>query len=273
VATAFLVVPFEPADAGARPVGDTRVLHNQAVTLRDSGGAVIDRPVAGGMYAIEAFVVNRGVAPAYLGLADFYVADPADIDAAAGGAPAPAALGRGGFTVNGQSSVVVRCPRPWSPATDAEAARAVVVQAYDPTSDPLISRFDAHADRHVGRRDPLADFAGVWNGTFTTSWGPRAFLVRLVVTQAGTAVSAGFYLEVGSPPALPANPQWTGTGTVAGDQVSGFTTENLGGAPFTTNAWTLTLTGPNALHLDNLETFVAPGDTRGAQTWSGDLTR
>jgi hypothetical protein len=231
----------------------------------------VDRPVAGGTYTVEALVVNHGVAGAYFGLADFYVADPADVDAAAGGGPAPPALGRGGFTVNGQAAVVARCPQPWSPANDAEAARAVVVHAYDPTSDGLTARFDAHADRHVGRRDPIADFAGVWDGTFVTNWGPTSFLVRLVITQTGSAVTVGFYLQVSG--GLPANPQWTGTGTAAADQVSGFTTENLGGAPFTTNAWTLTLTGADALHLDNLETFVAPGDSRGMQTWSGDLTR
>lgn len=271
VATAYLVVPFDPADAGARPIADARVLYNASVTLRDAAGTAVERPVAGGTYAIEALVANRGVAPAYFGLADFYVADPAAIDVAAAGGPVPPALGRGGFTLNGQAATVARCPVAWSPATDAEAAQAVVVQAYDPTSDALAVPFDAHADRHVGRRDPIADFAGVWDGTFTTNWGPWPYLLRLIVTQTGTAVTVAFYVQVGGQ--LPANPQWTGTGTAAANQVSGFTIENNGGAPFTSNQWTLTLTGPTALHVDNLVTYIAPGDTRPSQTWSGDLAR
>jgi hypothetical protein len=273
VATAYLVVPFDPADAGARPIADARVLHNAAVTLRNAAGTAVDRPVAGETYAIEAVVANRGVAGAYFGLADFYVADAAAIDTAAAGGAVPPALGRGGFTVNGQAATIARCPATWSPASDVEAAQTVVVHAYDPTSDALLAPFDAHADRHVGRRDPIADFAGVWNGSYSTNWGPGSFVARLVITQTGLAVSAGFYLQVGGPGQLPANPQWTGTGTVAGDAVSGFTIEDNGGAPFTSNQWTLTLTGPDALHLDNLETFIAPGDTRPPQTWSGDLTR
>jgi hypothetical protein len=271
VATAYLVVPFGPADLGARPVADARVQYSAGVRILASGGTLVDQPVAGDTYAIEATVDNRGVAPAYLGLADFYAAPAADVDAAAAGGPAPPALGHTGFIVNPASSTIVRCPRPWSPQTADEARATIVVQAYDPTSDMLVAPFDAHADRHVGRRDPVADFAGVWDGTITTSWGTSTYLQRLIITQTGMTITMGYYGQVGG--VLPTNPQWSDSGAVSGNQATGFTSENLGGSPFTTNAWTLTLTGPNALDFYNHREYVAPGDTRGTQIETGTLTR
>lgn len=271
VATAHLVVPFEPSDLGARPVADARVQHSAGVRIVGPGGTPVEQPVAGETYTIEAIVHNRGVAPAYLGLADFYVAAAGDVDAAAAGGAIPPALGRTGFVVNPAARTVVRCPRPWAPQTPADARSTIVVQAYDPTSDMLIAPFDAHADRHVGRRDAVEDFAGVWDGTITTSWGPSTYLQRLIVTQTGTTITMGYYGQVGG--VLPANPQWSDSGAVSGNQATGFTTEYLGGSPFTTNAWTLTLTGPQTLEFYNHREYVAPGDTRGTQIETGTLTR
>jgi hypothetical protein len=45
------------------------------------------------------------------------------------------------------------------------------------------------------------------------------------------------------------------------------------GSPFTTNVWTLTLTGPNTLDFYNQREYVAPGDTRSTQIETGTLTR
>lgn len=271
VATAYLVVPFDPADAGVRPVADARVQYSASVRVLDPAGTSVEQPAAGETYAIEATVINRGVAPAYFGLAQFYAAPAAAVDTAAAGGPAPAALGFAGFLANPVASAVVRCGRSWSPLTPDEAASTLLVHAYDPTSDALTAPFDAHADRHVGRRDPIANFAGVWDGTITTSWGPGSTLLRLIVTQTATSLSMGYYGQVMH--GLPSNPQWTGSGMVSGNQATGFTTEMLDGAPFTTNAWSLTLTGSTTLEFFNHCEFVAPGDTRGTQIQTGTLSR
>ena len=199
--------------------------------------------MAGDAYTIEVEIRNRGVAPAYFGLVDFYAGDAAAVDAAAAGGSTPPSLGRAGFVANPASGVTVRCPQTWSPQTADEARSTIVVHAYDPTSDMLRAPFDAHADRHVGRRDAIADFAGVWDGTITTSWGASTYLQRLIITQVGASVTVGYYGQVGG--VLPTNPQWSDNGAVSGEQASGFATETLGGVPFTTNAWTLNLTGPS----------------------------
>src|SRR3954454_10149943 len=91
-ATAYLVVPFVASEPGLRPVGDARVLHSEGVRILDAGGTPVDHPIAGNTYTVEATVEHRGVAPAYLGLADFYVAPAADVDVAAAGGPATPGL-------------------------------------------------------------------------------------------------------------------------------------------------------------------------------------
>ena len=60
-------------------------------------------------------------------------------------------------------------------------------------SYPLGPPFDARGNRHVARRDVIADFAGVWNGRFTSDC--RFYLFRVVITQTGLMASCLFFAE------------------------------------------------------------------------------
>ncbi len=274
-ATPFLVVPVDGNDLGARPVPGTQALHSQSIQLIDGSGTAVSAPIPGSSYTLRASIRNLGATAAYAGLADFYVAQPPDLDQAAGtaGSTLPA-QGRTGFVVMPGETRHVDSPRPWVPATADEARQSVLVHAYDLVLDRLTKPFDARADRHVGRLDVIADFAGVWDGTFTTDFRPgESFLMRVVIAQNGLVVNCSFFEEVGSPPALPSNPQSTGSSTIAGNQVTLATTDFFpNGQPFTTNSFTLPLTDPDTLQLTNVHVFP-PGDGRPTQLWLADLHR
>jgi hypothetical protein len=274
-ATAYMVVQADSNDLGARPLPGPEALHSQSLQILDGSGAAVTRPVRNTTYRLRCQAVNLGATAAFGGLADFYVAAPAQFDGIAGTGATMPGQGHTGFAAYPGHTVTIDSPNTWRPATDAEAASSVLVHVYDPFLDPLVAPFDARADRHVGRLDPIPDFAGLWNGTSTIVGDPsgRTFLERIVITQSVLNVTVQFYSEVGSPPALPANPQITVSGTIIGQQIPLSAAELIGGAPFTSNQIVLTLTAPNNLHFDWHREFVMPGDTRPDQDLIADLQR
>ena len=270
-ATPFLVVPAVPGDGGARPIPSTSALHSDGLQILDGAGAAVARPVPGQTYTIRATVVNLGAVAAYAGLVDFYLGDPAAIDAAA---TAPGTTiptqGRTGLMLLAGRTATVDSPHPWTPANAVDAARSAVVHAYDLIADRLTQPFDARSDRHVGRRDVVPDYAGVWDGTFATDAGPQTYLIRVVIAQHELTVDCSFFVQAGGH--LPSSPQSSGSTTILGPQVALVTTDTIAGHPFTTNTWNLTLPDPNTLHLTNVHVFP-PGDPRPTQHWVADLHR
>jgi hypothetical protein len=263
-ATPFLVVPADGNDAGARPLTSSGVLRSQAIQLVDPWGNVGMSPDNGVSYRVRCQVTNLGVAPSYGALAHFYVASPVDVDAAAStpGTLLPA-LGHAAFIARPTGTVAVECPNQWTPQSADELAASIVVHAHDPFVDPLKAPYDARADRHVGRYDFVPDFAGTWDGTVAIVGGVGSYQQRVVVTQAGLSVTAAFSTQVGG--ALPANPQVTATGSIAGQQAVIDGDELAGGVPFTSNHWVLSLPDPGTLHIELHRKYVRPGDNRSDQ--------
>jgi hypothetical protein len=274
-ATSYLVVQADGNDLGLRPLPGPEALHSQSVQILDTGGAIVSRPVRNTTYTLRCQALNLGATAAFGGLADFYVAAPAQFDSIAGTGATMPAQGQTGFTAYPGQTVVIESPKRWRPTTDAEAESSVLVHVYDPFLDPLVTPFDARGDRHVGRLDPLPDFAGIWNGTSRIVGDPsgRTFLERVIIAQTGLNVTVEFYSEVGAPPALPATPQIAVGGTIVAQQIPLVATESIGGAPFTNNQIVLTLTAPNNLHVDWHREFVMPGDPRTDQDLIADLQR
>lgn len=301
-ATPYLVVAAAPGDDGARPLPSQLALHNGSIQILDSAGTLVASPVAGITYTLRCTVINLGTTAAYGGLANFYVAPSADLDAAVRTPnPLMKALGYTGFVVQPSSSAIITCPKSWTPSTGLEATSSVLAHVYDPFFDPLIRPFDARNDRHVGRQDTILDFSGVWEGREAFVNNPTlSNLIRLVITQSGLTVNMAAYMQVSSLPGplhpgtvvtpgtivigpigasspitsgLPANPQETGSGIIADSQVQFSITEILTGVPFTENQWTLTLPDPDTLHFEHHVHFVMPGDTRADQDLFGDLHR
>jgi hypothetical protein len=152
-ATPYLVVPADANDLGGRPLAGSEAVHSASVEIVDAGGAVTTSPVPGASYTLRATVRNLGAAPSYAGIVEFAVADPGQVEAAVGGvAVSIPTLAVQGFVVQSGATISITCQRPWAPATPAEAAATVVVHGYDLLLDPVERRFDARADRHVGRR-------------------------------------------------------------------------------------------------------------------------
>jgi hypothetical protein len=303
IVTPYLVVAAAPGDDGARPLPSQLALHNASVQILDSAGTPVTSPVAGTTYTLRCTVINLGATAAYGGLANFYVAQPSDFDAAA---RTPRALmkvlGYTGFVVLPSRSATITCPRSWTPSTDLEAISSVLAHVYDPFFDPLIRSFDARNDRHVGRQDTIPDFSGVWEGrtAFVNNPGISS-LIRLVITQSGLTVNMAAYMQVSDLPGpldpgtvivtprpdvigsigipspithyLTPNPQETATGIIVGGQVQLSDTEILTGVPFTENQWTLMLSDPDTLHFEHHRQYVMPGDTRPDQYLFGDLRR
>jgi hypothetical protein len=158
-ATPFLVIPVSvtPPDSGARPQPNSKSFHSKGIWIEDAGGAMVTAPVVGGQYRIKCRLRNLGAFPAYGGMADFFINTPAAFTAAAGTATTLPSLGHTGFSLLMGQDTVIACPNLWQPATPADLASSIVVHAYDPFADNLVSRFDARNDRHVGRHDFTPD--------------------------------------------------------------------------------------------------------------------
>lgn len=157
--TPFLVIPttITPADSGVRPQPNSKTFHSKGIWLEDPVGTVVATPVVGGQYRIKCRVRNLGAFPAYGGVADFFVNKPAAFTTAAGSAATLPSIGHTGFSLLMSQETVISCPNLWKPATADELTSGVVVHAYDPFADNIISRFDARNDRHVGRHDFTPD--------------------------------------------------------------------------------------------------------------------
>jgi hypothetical protein len=270
--TPFVVVPAIPYDSGLRPISDDQTLYNQNLEILDGLGHPVLIPAAGTTYRIRASVTNRGGCGAFGGLAEFYVAPPATIDhAAAVPGTTLKALGYVGFAAMPGATMALDCPNPWTPANDAEAGYTIVVQAYDAFLDGVTNRFNARQDRHVGRRDHIPNFAGVWDGL--EYYNNTPYQIRVVVTQSVLNVNASFYMQVSS--GIPLTPQDTAAAPITGGHVHLSSTETWGPShvPFTSNQWTLSITPTGLLHFDHHRHYLMPGDTRPDHDSYGDLHR
>ena len=272
--TPFLYVPATSTDVGVRPIPLAEALESGGVEVLDPSDNPVTTAASGTSYRIRCSVANAGLQACYAGIAQFYVATPADIERQvvrpAGMLPM---LGEASFRLRAAASTLVSCPHAWTPATPDEAALAsVVVHVFDPLIDPLLRRFDSLNDRHVARRDLMPNFAGNWEGYYElVGVVVPPFRVRLELSQQGTQVTVQAYMETQS--GLPAVPQQTGTAVIEGRSVRLSVLEMLSGAPFTQNEWTLSLTGANLLHVEQHRAFIQPGDPRGDQDLHGDLPR
>jgi len=147
-ATAFLVVPSIAGDRGDRPVS-IGAGHAVGVEILDSAGGVVQVPAAGQSYRLSATILNLGATASYAGLANFFVDTRANFKVARARQSGPVAQGRTGFVVRSNASVTIESPILWTPANATEAAKGVLVHAYDLLLDPLGNPFDWFGNRHV----------------------------------------------------------------------------------------------------------------------------
>jgi hypothetical protein len=271
--TPFIVIPADPNDRGlARPLPGTEALHSAAVEVIDPlTGNVVMYPVAGTQYRLRAKILNLGAAPCYAGVVEFAIVDPVLIDTASNGPTPVPVFAIEGFVAAPGATVIITCRRPWIPADVDEASHSVVVHAYDPLLDPTTQRFNAYADRHVGRRDSIPDVAGPWEGSqwLDSGVGNRVghgFEYRVVVTQTGAKVSVSIFRGWHSA-------HMTGTGTIANGQVR-LAIKAIPPASFTDDV-TLSLPAPDTLHamIQTREAPVNPVDPPSTINWFADLHR
>jgi hypothetical protein len=271
-ATAYLVVPaFAGDDGSGRPLPPQIAQHSAAIQVIDvNTQAPVTVPVAGCTYTLQCVVSNRGAVGSYAGVAEFYVAPPAVLDAWAAGGARPAPLGYAGVMVPPGGSARVTCQHRW---TVIDPASAILVVVYDPLVDKPAIRYDGAADRHVGRRDAIPDFTGTYLGLerFANNPASAAYQLKVVIAQTGGTAAISIYSQVGGQ--LPAVPQLSGTAQVTGASFVFNCSELLGGQPFTSNTMTFSLTQPNLLHYTQHRHFLAPGDTRPDQDMVSDLPR
>ena len=246
VATPYIVIPMNPHDLGDRSLPSTNALHSAGVEVLDPAGNAVIYPVAGTAYVLRASIRNLGAAACYAGVVEFAVADPVVIDTAANGSGSVPVFAIEGFVAEPGATVTITSRRSWKPATAAEASGSIVVHAYDALLDPPTRRFDAGADRHVGRRDSAEDFAGTWDGWLLSSGhggGPGGYGYHVVVTQTGAVVSASIHRGY-------RNALMTGRGSIANGQLQLAIKGLIDGvppAPYTDDI-TLSLSAPNTLH-------------------------
>ena len=152
-ATPYLVVAADPNDLGNRPISGAEAVHNASVEVIDAGGNIVTQPTVGATYSLRVRVRNLGATSSYAGVAEFFIADPATVDAAARGTGTIPIFSVDGFTALPDATIIVKCSRNWTPTDATATAASVVVNVYDLLLDPVTHRFDARTDRHVGRRE------------------------------------------------------------------------------------------------------------------------
>ena len=163
-ATPYLVVAADPNDLGNRPISGAEAVRNASVEVIDAGGNIVTQPTVGATYSLRVRVRNLGATSSYAGVAEFFIADPATVDAAARGTGTIPIFSVDGFTALPDATIIVKCSRNWTPTDATATAASVVVNVYDLLLDPVTHRFDARTDRHVGRRNSIPDFSGTWEG-------------------------------------------------------------------------------------------------------------
>lgn len=257
VMTPYIVLQATAGDKGARPlINDQEAFYNESVQILDTLGGKVTVPEKGKSYTLACQVTNLGNLGAFGGIVEFHIAPPAVVDGLASmPKPLNAASGYEGFTANPGATVTVTSRRVWTPATDQEAMSTLVVHAHDTFSDPVARRFDARNDRHVGRRDTIPDFRGVWNGVVTAHGGAvGTWNIRVEITQVYENVTVAIYLSQGS---LPSTPQATVSTSVVGGRVA-FTTPGV--APVS-SAWQMERQGANQLKVQYSypRDFIASG--------------
>jgi len=297
VATPFLVIPNSPGDQGAlRPLDAPHAKQSVAIEIVDAKTHVaVVTPVVGKTYALRCQAQNLGAAGCYAGIAEFYVATPAALDALAVGAGRrPAPLGFGGFAIPAGGHTTVTCQRQWKVP---DLNRGILVRIYDPIMDRPPLPYNSAADRHIARRDVIPDFSGTYAGMERFLQAPTiGSQIKIVIRQVNNVADIAIYEEVswldtsGATGRLhtdlttldtarpissgfPATPQTSASATVAG---AGFTldfTAQLSAQPFTRNVWTFSLTNPNLLHFTKHCSYLMPGDGRPDQDLTGDLPR
>jgi hypothetical protein len=215
-ATPFLVVPAFAGDIGIRPLTSNQALHNMSVEIVDTLGQPVEYPLPGNTYTLRCFALNRGTVGSFGGMAEFYIGTAGSFDAAASTPGTTLRLhGLAGFVALPGTRAAITCPKTWTPVSQAEADSTIIAEVYDPFIDRVTQPFDAMHDRHVGRRDAVHEFSGVWQGTYPGlgRWvilepsGPIfvPFLLQIAVTQSGRNVAASFFVRTGTggPPTPP----------------------------------------------------------------------
>lgn len=248
VLSPYLVLQATAADHGARPLpNDQQVHYNDSVQILDPAGNSVTVPVAGTSYKLACRITNLGNLGAFGGIAEFYVvAPPATVDALASTSkPVLAAAGYEGFTAKPGDTVTVTSRNAWTPHTDLAATTStIVVHAYDPFNDAIKMRFDARNDRHVGRRDTIPDFGGLWKGVLTGhSLTPGTWNVLLDIKQVYQNLTISISIaEVPLPPVLKV---MNVAATVVGG-TAGFVT---GGVVPVISNWSMARQGANDLNV------------------------
>jgi hypothetical protein len=141
--TPFLVIPTTETDSGLRPQPPEMAFHSKGIWIEKIGG----------QYRIKCRIRNMGAFPAYGGMADFFVNQPAVFTSVAGSNATLPSLGHTGFSLIQGQEIVITCPNLWGPGIGNDITSSVVVHVYDLFTDKIISRFDAQNDRHAGRHD------------------------------------------------------------------------------------------------------------------------
>jgi hypothetical protein len=279
VVTPFLYVPAMPGDMGVfRPLPNHQELFSQGIQLIDtSSGMPVLQVKKGGTYRLRCEVINRGSTGAYAGLCNFYIVPKTAIDAAVLGGTTLPIFALTGFMLMPNSAKAVDCPKLWSPITDDEAQYSVLAQVFDPFGDNIVQRYNAQVDRHVGRRDHIPDFSGIWDGMESAN---QIHLVptriRISITQNFLQVNVSIFGEMGGG-IIPSTPQDVGSGHIdlSGTINSVVTTEYWGpsNTPFAQSTWILSLPTPDILHFEHYKHYLMPGDTRPDTHTNGDLHR
>lgn len=130
-----------------------------------SAAGVPSPPTAGSSNWVWARVWNDGKAPIYNATVNFYWADPTTAVTRA----TAKLIGTAYVNVPAQSYITVSCPNTWTPAAGSAAHLCLVVEAFDPIIDPLLSptgnSFNVIADRHVAQRNVIVVAADASEGT------------------------------------------------------------------------------------------------------------
>lgn len=146
--TPWLLVRYQPGDNGSRPLAPGSVFW-ESPDVWTQGSAGINQPVPGEPTKVFARIGNLGMQDATGVTVKYWWANPSIAISEA----TAHLIATDTVSIPAGNTLVFQSPADWVPVVENAGHECLLVEAYIPVFDPLVSPMDPVDDRHVGQKN------------------------------------------------------------------------------------------------------------------------